>query len=43
MEEAIIEEDAVRDVLREKNGENRAREEEEKEKEEGQDVKKEEL
>jgi uncharacterized protein YeaC (DUF1315 family) len=43
VEEELIEEDAVRDVLREKNGENRAREEEEKDNEEGQDVKKEEL
>ena len=43
VEEELIEEDAVRDVLREKTGENRAREEEQKESEEGQDVKKEEL
>ena len=43
VEEELIEEDAVRDVLRQKTGENRAREEEEKENEEGQDVKKEEL
>ena len=41
--DALVEEDAVRDVLREKTGENRAREEKQKEKEEGQDVKKEEL
>ena len=43
VEEELIEEDAVRDVLREKTGENRAREEEQKENDEGQDVKKEEL